>query len=57
MENLSYFQIGQIFGACMTGASVRETSRMLDVSSSTVSKVVTAFESEETMSSAKHRSG
>ena len=44
MANLSDFQRGQIVGARMAGASVTETSRMLDVSRGTVSKVMTAFE-------------
>ena len=56
MTDLSDFQRGQIVGACMAGASVIETARMLDVSRGNVSKVMTAFEREGMPSSAKHRS-
>jgi transposase len=41
----------------MAGASVTETSRMLYVFRGTVSKVMTAFETEAKISSRKHRSG
>ena len=46
MANLSDFQRGQIVDARMAGASVTETSRMLDVSRGTVSKVMTTFKRE-----------
>ncbi|KAF2361686.1 GoLoco motif [Trinorchestia longiramus] len=55
MANLSDFQRGLIVGARMAGVSVAETARMLGVSRGTVSKIMTAFEREGKMSSAKHR--
>ena len=57
MPDLSDFQRGQIVGARMAVASVTETAQMLGMSRGTVSKVMTAFEREGKMSSAKHRSG
>ena len=46
MANLSDFKRGQIVRAHMVGASVMKIAELLDVTRSSVSKVMTAFENE-----------
>ena len=43
MADLSDFERGQTFSACMAGASVIKTVELFGVASSTVSKIMTAF--------------
>ncbi|XP_036357216.1 uncharacterized protein LOC118762572 [Octopus sinensis] len=57
MTDILNFQRGQIVGACIVGASITKTTEMCGVSRSTVSKVITAFEKEEKISSLKQNSG
>jgi predicted transcriptional regulator len=56
MGDLSYFERRQIVGACLAGASVTRTARLLSVSRATVSKVMSAYTNHEKATSAKGNS-
>jgi hypothetical protein len=57
MGGLSKFQIGQIDGARLAGASVTKTATVLGVSRVAVPKVVTAYTNPGKTSSAQRQSG
>jgi transposase len=57
MGDLSDFQIGQIFGARLDGASVNKTATLLGASRAAVPKVVTAYTDRGKTSSAGRQSG
>ena len=57
MADLSAFKRGQIVDVRKAGASVRKTTELFGVASSTVSKIMTAFEKEGKTSSLKQNSG
>ena len=56
MADLSDFKRAQIVGAHMAGASATKTVELFSVASSTVSKVMTAFEKDGKTSSLKQNS-
>jgi predicted transcriptional regulator len=51
------FERGQIFGACLAGASVTKPATLLGVSRVTVSKVISAYKNHGKTTSAKRNSG
>jgi hypothetical protein len=53
----SYFQRGQIVGACLAGESVTKMATLLGVSRAAVCKVMTTYTSHGRTSSAKRNSG
>jgi transposase len=57
MRDLFDFEIGQIVGAHLAGASVTKTATLLDVSRVTVSKVMLACTNHGKTTSAKRDSG
>ena len=56
MVNLSDFKRGQIVGARMAGSRVTKTAELFSISSSTVSKMMTAFEKGEKTPALKQNS-
>ena len=56
-EYSQIFQIGQMVGAHLAGASVTKMATLLDVSRAAVSKVMTTCTNHGTSSSAKRNSG
>jgi transposase len=57
MGDLSDFERGQIVGARLVGASVRETATILVVSRTTVSRIMSAYKNRGKTTSAKRNSG
>jgi IS30 family transposase len=57
MEDLSYFERGQIVDALLAGASVTKTATLLGVSRATVSKDMSAYTNHGKTTSAKRNSG
>jgi predicted transcriptional regulator len=56
MGDWADFQRGQIFGACLAGASVTKTTSLLGVSKAAVYKVMTSYTNHGRTSSAKRNS-
>ena len=57
MRDLSDFEKGPIVGACMAGALITKTAKLLDFSRATISRTMSEFEKHGKVSNNRSSSG